>query len=518
MGQRYAATLARALTRPARVVALAALLVAGGLLAGRFVETGFLPELDEGAYVLDYFAPIGTSLDEADALAREIDAILAADPDVETFTRRLGAELGPPRATETSRGDIMVRLRPHHRPTEEVMEDQRRLIAARLPGLRVELMQLLTDMLGDLEGEPQPIELKLFGSDEAELRRQAALLSARIRDVPGLVDFFDGQVACSPERVVRVDPIAAGRAGLSSAAVAAQMTAALLGTESTPIPEQDRLIPVRVRWPDGQRFDEHALERLRIRTPAGGWIPLAELGRVEDGCAPSEIMRENLRLMVPVTARLEGRDLGSAIGEIERRLGDFRLPPGYELEIGGQRLAQAEAFRSLAVAILAALALVVLVLVFQFGSFAAAGAILAAMPLALVGGLVTLVAARVPLNVSSLLGAILLVGLVVKNGILLLHRAREHEASGASVAESLTDAARLRLRPILMTTLCTLFGLMPLAFGLGAGAEMHRPLAVAVLGGLSLSTAGTLFVVPAIYALLRRTRYDERHAASGGGG
>jgi CzcA family heavy metal efflux pump len=502
----YGRSLGRVLGRPWVIVLVAVALTAGGVIAGRFVETEFIPEMDEGAYVFDYFTPIGTSLAESDRMAQIIDQVLKDDPDVETFTRRLGAELGPPRATETSRGDIIVRLKAKHRPIDEVMEDQRRIVGGKLPGVRIELIQLLQDMLGDLEGEPQPIELKLFGSDEGELRKQAALLSARIREIPGLVDFFDGQIACSPERVVRIDPIAAGRAGLSTQEIAAQMTAALLGSEATPMPEQDRLIPVRVRWPDGQRFDERALERLRIRTPAGGWMPLAELAHVADSCAPSEIMRENLRLMVPVTARLEGIGLGTAMSEIDKRLRDFKLPPGYGMEIGGQRLAQEESFRSLAGAIGAALALVLLVLVFQFGSFAASIAILAAMPLALAGGLGALLALGVPLNVSSLLGAILLIGLVVKNGILLLHRARERERDGEPVAAALVEAAQLRLRPILMTTLCTLFGLLPLALGLGAGAEMHKPLAIAVIGGLTLSTAGTLFVVPSLYALMRRSR------------
>jgi multidrug efflux pump subunit AcrB len=409
-----------------------------------------------------------------------------------------------PRATETSRGDIMVRLKSHHRPVEEIMEDQRKLVAARLPGVRVELIQLLGDMLGDLEGNPEPIELKLFGPDEAELRRQAARVAAAIKDLPGIVDLFDGQVACSPERVVRIDPVAAGRVGLSTEAVSAQMTAALLGAESTPLPEQDRLVPVRVRWPDGARFDEHSLERVRLKTPAGGWIPLVGVAHIEDSCAPSEINRENLRLMVPVTARLEGRDLGSAMADVERVLSGVELPRGYAIEIGGQRLSQQESFRALGFAIGGALALVLVVLVFQFSSFGASFAILATLPLALVGGLLALLVTRTPLNVSSLLGGILLVGLVVKNGILLLHRTREGEGAGEPINDALVEAARLRLRPILMTTLCTLFGLLPLALGLGAGAEMHRPLAVAVIGGLALSTVGTLFVVPSLYALFRR--------------
>jgi multidrug efflux pump subunit AcrB len=207
-----------------------------------------------------------------------------------------------------------------------------------------------------------------------------------------------------------------------------------------------------------------------------------------------------------VTARLEGTDLGSAVAEVERRLAGITLPRGYTVEVGGQRLSQRESFRALAVALAAALALVLLVLVFQFGGLAAPLAVLAAAPLALAGGLLALLATRVALNVSSLLGAILLVGLVVKNGILLLHHADAAVRAGAPLDEALAAAGEQRLRPILMTTLCTLVGLLPLALGLGAGAELHRPLAVAVLGGLTLSTVGTLFVVPAAYAALKRRK------------
>jgi multidrug efflux pump subunit AcrB len=460
--------------------------------------------MDEGAFVLDYFAPIGTALDETDRLAGQIDAELGADPDVAVFTRRLGAELGPPRATETSRGDILVRLRDHHRPIESVMESLRQKLAARLPGVRVELIQPLSDMLGDLEGNPEPIELKLFGDDEGELRRQALRVYQAIADVPGLTDFFNGQVACSPERVLELDPVAVGRTGLTTGAVSDQVAAAFIGAEATPLPELDRLVPVRVRWPDGARFDEHALERVRVRTPGGAWVPLWGLGRVADGCAPSEITRENLRLMVPVTARLEGRDLGGAVHDVETRLAQLALPRGYTVEIGGQRLSQKESFLALGLAIGAALALVLLVLVFQFSGFAAPLSILSAGSLGLAGGVAALYATGIALNVSSLLGAILLVGLVVKNGILLLHRAAEREAEGATPVEALCGAGAVRLRPILMTTLCTLVGLLPLALNIGAGAEMHRPLAVAVLGGLALSTPGTLFVVPAVYAWLRK--------------
>jgi multidrug efflux pump subunit AcrB len=502
----YAGLLVRSLGRRRAVALMGLVLLVAGALAASALETDFVPELDEGSYVLDYFTPIGTSLKEADALAETIDDMLRADPDVESWNRRLGAEVGPPRATETSRGDYIVRLKKDRsRSVFEIMEDQRKILAGALPGVRVELIQILADMLGDLEGNPEPIELKIFGEDERELRRQAKRVADAIKDVPGLADLFDGQVACSPERAVRIDPLRAGRAGLTTQEIARQISALLLGSEVAPVPEHDRLVPVRVRWPDAARFSEGALERLRIKTAAGTWVPLVELGRIEDDCVASEINRENLRLMVPVTARLsEGQSLGSAVAEVEARLSKLTLPRGYSLEVGGLRLSQEASFRELGLALGAALALVLVVLVFQFGSFDAPLAILAAMPIALAGGAGALLATRTPLNVSSLLGGILLVGLVVKNGILFLDRSRQREAEGLPLDEALADAGRVRLRPILMTTLCTVVGLIPLALGLGSGAEMHRPLAICVLGGLVLSTLGTLFLVPAVYRWLRR--------------
>jgi multidrug efflux pump subunit AcrB len=290
--------------------------------------------------------------------------------------------------------------------------------------------------------------------------------------------------------------------------VATQLRAALIGVEATPLSEGHRLLPVRVRWNDGARFDPGVLARVRLRTPAGALVPLVGVASFDDRCTSSEITRENLRLMVAVTARLEGTDLGSAVAEVEKRIGKLELPRGYSVEIGGQRLSQQRAFGALAQALGAAVALVLLVLVFQFGRFAAPLAILAATPIALAGGLGALLLTGTALNVSSLLGAILLVGLVVKNGILLLHRADERRAAGLALDAALADAGAVRLRPILMTTLCTLVGLVPLALGLGAGAEMHRPLAVAVIGGLVLSTPATLFVVPALYAWWARRGED----------
>jgi multidrug efflux pump subunit AcrB len=504
---RYVPLLRRALRRRRLVIIVGALVAAAGLAGATRIESGFIPEMDEGSFVLDFYTPIGTSLGEADRLTHEIDQVLAHDDAVETFSRRLGAELGPPAATDASRGDYIVRLKSGKRDgIEEVMERVRKQLASVVPGVRIELIQVLQDMLGDLEGNPEPIEVKLFGDDETELRRQALRVAEAIGDIHGFVDLYNGQVACSPERRIDVDKLAAGRLGLTTDAIAAQLRADLLGVEAAPMPEHDRLVPVRVRWNDRARFDPDALDRVRLRTPAGGLVPLGGVARIVDGCSSSEVTRENQRLMVPVTARLEGIDLGSAVRQVEARLAKLALPRGISVELGGQRLSQRRAFIALAEALAAAVALVLLVLVFQFGRFSSPIAILAATPIALAGGVAGLAATGTALNVSSLLGAILLVGLVVKNGILLLHRAEERVAAGATLEDALADAGAVRLRPILMTTLCTLVGLIPLALGLGAGAEMHRPLAIAVIGGLVVSTPATLFAVPALYAWLAGLR------------
>ena len=504
---RYVSLLRRALGRRRLVVLVAAAVALAGLAGATRIDSGFIPEMDEGAFVLDFFTPAGTALGEADRLTQQIDDVLAHDDAVETFSRRLGAELGPPAATDASRGDYIVRLKARGRDgIEEVMDRVRKKVAARVPGVRIELIQGLQDMLGDLEGNPEPIEVKLFGDDEGELRRQALRVAGAIADVHGFVDLYNGQVACSPERRVEIDPVAAGRAGLSTDAIAAQLRADLLGVDAAPMPDGDRLVPVRVRWSDRARFDSGALDRVRLRTPAGTLVPLGGVARVVDGCSSAEVTRENGRLMVPVTVRLDGVDLGAAVRAVETRVAALGLPKSIAVEVGGQRLSQRRAFVALAEALAAAVALVLLVLVFQFNRFTPPLAILAATPVALAGGVAALAVTGSALNVSSLLGAILLVGLVVKNGILLLHRAEERRRAGATIEDALAEAGAVRLRPILMTTLCTLVGLVPLALGLGAGAEMHRPLAIAVIGGLVVSTPATLFAVPAIYALLVRRR------------
>jgi multidrug efflux pump subunit AcrB len=299
-----------------------------------------------------------------------------------------------------------------------------------------------------------------------------------------------------------VDPLAAARIGLTVEQVTSQLQDAWLGHVATELRLLDRSIPVRVRYPDRQRFDPTFLAATPVRGAAGQLAPASALARITEENGQEELLRENLRQMALVTAHLEDRDLGSAVSEVQTELKQLALPVGYTVEVGGQYESQRQAFREMLLVFAIATALVFLILVVEFRRFTPALLILAAAPLSLGGAFALLYLTGTDLNVSSAMGLILLVGLVVKNGIVLLDFAEHRRAAGASFEDAVLEAARTRLRPILMTTLCTLFGLLPLALGFGAGAELQKPLALAVIGGLSLSTLVTLYLLPAAYLAL----------------
>jgi multidrug efflux pump subunit AcrB len=480
-------------------LALAAL----GALFYLRLDTGFLPEMDEGGYVIDYWTPEGTSLAETDRMVHRIEEVVAATPEVAGFARRTGTELGL-FATEQNRGDIVVKLKPpgaRKRRAEEVIEQQRATFAAQMPGMTIEFVQLLQDMLGDLEGNPEPIEVKIFGDDLGELARLASRTAERLEKVPGLVDLVVPQRG-NPELDVRIDPTRAARVGFTVEAIAKQLGAGLLGQVATSFRRGDRLIDVRVRFPDAQRFDLDWIREFPLTSPEGGIVPLSTTATIEMTQGETQLFREDLRQMVPVTARLEGRGLGGGVRDVQAALRADPWPVGYSYSIGGLFESQQASFRSLLLVLAIAALLVLAVLVAQFRRFTPALVVLSAAPLSLVGAFGLLWVTGTPLNVSSFMGLILLIGLVVKNGIILVDYADIAAARGASPAEALIEAGSVRLRPILMTTLCTLFGLLPLALGLGAGAELQKPLAIAVIGGLSVSTVVTLVFVPTVLATI----------------
>jgi hydrophobe/amphiphile efflux-1 (HAE1) family protein len=500
----YARTLDRTMQRPAAGIVAAVLLAVAGAALFMTIGTGFLPEADEGGFVIDYLSPPGSAIEATDRMVKPVEALLQQSPDVAAFTRRTGSELGL-FATQQNKGDILVRLKPRgqRRPADEVISDLRERIKTAAPQLDIEFVQLLQDMLGDLEGAPTPIEVKVFGDDPDTLADVSDQVEHMLGTVSGVVDLV-GVERGNPQTTWRIDQAAAGRLGLSVAQVSEQLSDAWLGDVRTDLRLADRTIPVRVRYPDAYRFDPAQMAATPVRGSDGQLVPLGAIAASETSEGELILQRENLRQMALVTGRLEGRDLGSAVAEIRTKLAAIRLPVGYTTEVGGQYASQRESFRELLTVFAIAAALVFIILVVQFGHFLPATLILLAAPLSVGGALALLTLTGIDLNVSSAMGLILLVGLIVKNGIVLLDYAHHLHAGGLDFTQALEQAGRVRLRPILMTTLCTLFGLLPLALGLGAGAELQRPLAVAVIGGLSVSTLVTLYLVPLAYRSLHR--------------
>jgi CzcA family heavy metal efflux pump len=494
--------------RPLVATAALALVVGAGATLNPFLQRGFLPQMDEGAFVLDYFLPAGTSPATTETYARGLEVELERTPEVRTFSRRLGAELGPAAATQLSQGDIMVSLvdrSSRRRSSLEVIADLRNRVESKYPEVRVEFIQVLQDVLNDLSGNPRPIELKVFGPDYSELHRIARDLTQRIQGIPGLVDLYDGHEREAPELrfAMRRDPIA--RMGLTPDDVSTQLDSALAGARVGAIRRFDRLVGVRVRYPDPVRFDPERV--LRMPFVAGDKATLFQAVAVPTmASSPSLLLREALQPLVPVTGDTEDRDVGSVADEVMRIARDMPLPKGYRLVLGGQAQSQRETVRQLAIVGAFALGLVLTVLAAQFRRLRVALLVLASVPVAIVGALAALLVTGTPLNASSLMGCVLLVGLVVKNGVLLLEAAEKARDGGEDPARSVLLAAERRLRPVAMTTLATLVGLLPLALGIGAGAELQRPLAVAVLGGLVTSTLATLGILPPLAAAsLRRS-------------
>lgn len=462
-----------------------------------------MPAMDEGAFILDYTTLPGTSLAESDRLLRKMEDILKETPEVETYSRRTGTELGFA-ITEPNRGDFAVVLkRDRKRGIDAIQDDLRDKIKSEVAGVDIDFVQVLQDLIGDLSGAPDPIEIKLFGENQTQINALAKSVGEKLEKIKGVVDMKTGVIESGPELVAHIDPLKAGRVGLTTNAIADQANSAMYGNQVTQLLQGDRQLPVRVRYPEAYRADLRQMALLPIRAPGGFNVPLASLGSIDTVPGTTEINREDQRRVVVVSGRLSGRDLGSAVKDVDTLMRGVMLPAGVTYLIAGQAQSQNDSFRNLLAVLGLAILLVFGVMLFQFGSFTAPMVILLVMPLSLFGVTLGLWVTHTPLNVSSFMGAIMLVGIVVKNGILLLDQAQKGERAGLPLLEAVVHAGEVRLRPILMTTLTAILGLVPLALGIGAGAEMQKPLAVAVIGGLSLSTLFTLLFVPLLYVSFR---------------
>jgi len=480
-----------------------ALIFVIGIFVYRQLPTDFLPGFDERGFVIDYWAPAGTSLEETSRILNQAEEILRSNPNVEGYSRRLGTEMGM-FVTEAYRGDFAVKLKPRsEQTTDNVIAELRHQFNDRFPMIRWEFPGILSDVVGDLQDQPDPIEIKLFSPDLAWLKKTAPRVEAQITNVDGVVDTFNGLTETGPSINLRVRNAEAQRFGLTAQDISEAASTALQGEEASYVLQGDRVVNIRVMMDTNSVNRVEKLRQLPLRTTEGATVKLDQVCDVSIEPSEVELVRDNLRQVIMVTARLENRDLGSAMGEIQDKLAkDNWLPPG-TVEYGGSYQQQQESFKNLLTVLIMAILLVFTVLLIEFRSFNEPLAIVFGAILAMFGTVAALWITGTTLNVVSFLGAIIGVGIVAKNGILMLDFVQHMEAESANLAEALVRSGHRRLRPVLMTSLAATLGMLPLAFGIGAGADMLRPLAVAVIGALCISVLLSLIATPVAYYILR---------------
>jgi CzcA family heavy metal efflux pump len=503
--RRYESVLGIALDHRWIVVVTILLVLTGSYLLYRTLGSEFLPEFDESAFVLDYLAPSGSSLAETDRMLQHVEEMLLKTPEIESYSRRTGLEMGL-FVTEPNTGDFAVKLKPgHKRSTKEVIAELRDKIKEAEPALEIEFVGIVPDVIGDLQGNPEPIEVKLFSEDAAALQATADEVEASIKKFPWVVDAKSALVISGPAVTFNVDPLRASQFGVTANDIATTITTAMSGDAASSILQKDRLIKVRVIFPQEVRTSLDKVKALQVRASSGQFFRMDQVADVEYDKGQAEIGRENLRQMVAVTGRLEGQDLGTGIRQIQNQLArDVKLPPGMTIEYGGLYQEQQSSFRELAMALVLAVLLVFITLLIEFRSYAHPIAIVTGAVLALSGVLLALFITGSTLNVVSLMGMIMIVGIVAKNGILMLDAVEEHLAAGDNLRQALLRSGRRRFRPVLMTSLAAMLGMLPLALALGAGSELLQPLAIAVIGGLTMALGLSLIVTPTVYSMLRR--------------
>ena len=503
----YESTVRRALRRPLVSMACFGIVAIGGILLYFCVDSDFLPAQDEGAFVLDYFSRPGTSLAETDRMLRHVENILRETPEVESYSRRTGARLALAIA-EPNTGDFLVKLRPERsRGTEEVIDELRGKIEAAEPALSTEFPGVLSDLIGDLTWSPEPIEVKIYANNTETLRETAAQIAAAIETIPGVVDVNDGLVVAGPSLVLRVRPDAAARAGLTVAGIGSAIETALLGKVASYVLEGDRIIDVRVLLSEHDRNSERAILSLPLRSLGGAALTVGDVAQVEHEAGLLEMHREDQRQLISVSGRFTGRDLRSGIAAIKKKISEsVPLPSDVSIEYGGLYQQQQESFSNLTRVLFMAILLVFVVLILEFRSMLHPLAIMLGAILALFGVIGALWLTGTSLNIVSFLSIIVGVGIVAKNGILMLDFVGHLQDRGLSLKEALVQSGRRRLRPVLMTSLTTFFGLLPLAYGIGAGADMLRPLAIGIIGALCISLALSLVATPVIYYVLMRLK------------
>jgi len=506
--------LRRALERPRWLVIFSAALIVLTYVCYTFCDTDLLPAMDEGGFTLDYIMPAGSSLAETNRVVSHVEQILRDTPEVESTSRRTGLQLGLAAVTEANTGDILVKLKSKRdRDIDEIMADIRATIKKEEPALDIDFIQVLQDMIGDLTSVPQPIEIKLFSEDPKLLQEWAPKVADAIAPdektgkskIDGVVDVLNGidNTISGPAVTFQVDPSVAARAGFTAEEVALDASAILEGEPApSPVVTNGRAYTLRVRFPAANRATLEAMRDTLLVSSTGHTATLGALSSIVENPGQIEVRRENLQRDVAITARLEGRGLGSGVADVQKAVAALHIPSSIRVEYGGTYAEQQRSFHDLVIVLILAVLLLFIVLLFEFGTFAAPIAILSSALLSTSGVFIALLITRTTFNISSFMGMIMVIGIVAKNGILLLDADQKMSALGLPAEKAILQAGRRRLRPIVMTALATVAGMLPLAFAIGAGSQMLQPLAIAVIGGVLISMVLSLIITPAVHFYL----------------
>ena len=471
------------------------------------LQTGFLPDMDEGSIVLDYNSPAGTSLEETDRMLNEVDKIIESIPEVKTYSRRTGTQMGF-FITEPNRGDYLIELnKKRKRTTAQVSDQIRKKVESNVPALTVDFGQVITDMLGDLMSSVQPIEIKIFGSDHDKLLQLSKQVADSLQSVTGTADVFDGVIIAGP--VMRIIPRDGKlkQFGLTPSQLQEQTSTYLEGSVVGTVPEKEQLTNIRMIFPVNNRTPIEELKQVSICTSSGDYFPLSEFADFTMQSGVSEIQRENLQSMGVVTARLNNRDLGSVMKDIQTKMKSITLPSSYQIVYGGSYAEQQNSFAELLKILIAGGLLVFTVVLFMFKSLKFSLIVLFISILGISGSLIALFLTHTPLNVGSYTGLIMIIGIIGENSIFTIQQYLSERETGNG--NSLVLAISARLRPNLMTALGAIVALFPLAMGIGTGAQMHQPLAIAVIGGFIVALPLLLIVLPGFLKIFVRTSADK---------
>ena len=503
-GDGHARLLGWIFRRPAILAAALLPVLAVGWIAYRAVPTGFMPAVDEGGFVLDYYTPPGTSLEETSRQIAQVDALLAATPEVATFSRRLGTGLGGDLG-QSYHGDYFVRLKPGHtRSTPDVMEATRTAIAQRVPGVDVDLAQLMEDLIGDLTAVPQPIEIKLFADNPTSIIPVAKRIAAAIAKIEGVVEIKSGVVLAGDAIDLKIVPVRAAQEGVTADEVTQAVNTALTGTVATQMPRATKTVGVRVRLTGALGVSLEDLAALPVRAGDGHVFPLRRVAELVRVVGQPQISRENLAPMLAVTARIESRGLGAAVADVRRVVEQpGMLPPGLRYELGGLYAQQQIAFAGLARVFAAALVAEFMLLLFLYQRVALAAIIIGCSLLSTTAVFTGLWLSGVELNITALMGMTMVIGIGTEMAIFYVSEYVEM-AHALPPREALIAASSNRLRPITMTTLAAILTLLPLALAIGQGSGIQQPLAIAIIAGLMLQYPLVLLAMPVLIGLAER--------------